>query len=134
MYESVVIYRTCLVNVLIIFNNLSYVLILLLLFFSLINKKLPQLKAGPHGRAPTPLQARSRAASPPAEVEEQLSVRKVESLRHCRAVSCCFFPSLLQHASPPADMGFIRELSAGSAAAPVRVLVSFSRGNPPARV
>lgn len=37
VYESVFICMTCLVNVLIIFH------ILLLLFFSFINKKLPQL-------------------------------------------------------------------------------------------
>ncbi|XP_035537767.1 uncharacterized protein LOC118343119 [Morone saxatilis] len=97
---------------------------------SLTNRKLPQLKAGPSGRAPPSLQARSRAASPPA----------VSGAALCGKLSLSggvvLFPavsrsSLLQHASPPADMGFI---TAGSAAASVRVLVSFSRGKPAARL
>lgn len=78
----------------------------------------------------TPLQARSRAVS--ASVAAGAARRVKLTLSGVR-VRC----PPLQHASPPADMGCTRSewtLTAGSAAASVRVVVSVSRGNPAARV
>lgn len=82
------------------------------------------LKAGPRERASTTFQARSRAVSPSAVSEEQVGVWGWAS-------------PLWRVSAPPAEMGFVRSewTPTGSCApASVRLLVSFSRGNPAAQV